>query len=415
MARTVHIRVRAAASAVLTVLALAACTGRDDGTSGPSGNGAVDTSALGTPKKATGTPIKVGFVNDGKGAQIDNSGMWVVAQATAKYANEYLNGINGHVIEFEHCESKFSPSGGTACGVKFKNDKVAAVLASTTAYDTQVSDALGSGIPFFANASGSTSLLTGPNRYVLYNALAQLGAQINASKEKKLKKAASVIIDVPAAAAVGGIIGPIYQKAGLQSKFILISAKVADHTSQVQQAISEGADSFSVNGSTTFFIADLKALRQVKFTGPIVVQINSQEAAHTIAAAVPGGLEGMINATSVSTDPTNADVKLLQAVKAKYAASAVTGDAPEGGFIATLSLVRALTGNGDPTDAAAVTKALQNMPAIDQPMGGGIKFQCGKKVIGFIPNECASQYLTSVLDKDGNGSGFTLGDVKPFL
>ena len=91
-------------------LLLAGC-----GSSGKSNNatsgGPVSTSAaggtgasggvLGPAKAATGSPVKIGFITDGKSATIDNSSEIPAAQAAAKYVNEHLGGVAGHAITLD--------------------------------------------------------------------------------------------------------------------------------------------------------------------------------------------------------------------------------------------------------------------------------------------------------------------------
>jgi branched-chain amino acid transport system substrate-binding protein len=419
---TRHRRAHLAAIALATV-ALAACSSRgangsstSASDSSPSGSNAAASDVLGTPQKATGTPIKIGFVNDGKTAQIDSSGSWLTAEATAKYANDYLNGINGHVIELDHCETAATPSGGTACGAQFAKDKVAAVLSGVSVEDTQVSKALGMTIPYLATSTGAGDMLTAPSyRYVIQNPLGQMGAQMNVSAEKQLKKVALVLIDVPSAATAGAIATPIYAKAGQKLDSILIPASVADHTSRIQQAINSGDQSFAINGTTAFFIADLKALRQLKFDGPIVVNVPTQAQMKQIASAVPGGMAGVINETTQTDDPNDADVKLYNAVVSKYVSGDLTGDGIQTGFISVLTLVRALEGKTAAVDASTVNLALSKMDQIKLPLGGGITAQCGQNFIAILPGVCSTQYLLATLNADGSAASYAPGDIKPYL
>jgi branched-chain amino acid transport system substrate-binding protein len=371
---------------------------------------------LGTPQKATGTPIKIGFVNDGKTAQIDSSGSWTTAEATAKYANDYLNGINGHVIELDHCETGATPTGGTACGAQFAKDKVAAVLSGVSVADTQISKALGPNIPYLATSTGSGDMLTTPSyRYVIQNPLGQMGAQMNASAEKHHTKVALVLIDVPSAATAGAIATPIYAKAGQKLDSILIPASVADHTSRIQQAINSGDQSFAINGTTAFFIADLKALRQLKFNGPIIINVPTQQQMKDIASAVPGGMAGVINETTQTDDPNDPDVKLYNAVVSKYVSGDLTGDGIQTGFISMLTLVRALEGKTAAVDATSINQALSTMDQIKLPLGGGITAQCGQKFVSILPAVCSTQYLLATLNADGSAASYAPGDIKPYL
>ena len=111
-------------------------------------------SILGTPKPATGTPVKIGFITEGKEQAVDNSSEVPAAQAAAKYANAYLGGIGGHPIELDVCDDKQTPSGTTDCDNQMITDKVPIVLNNVT----------GNGDPLIKNiaAAGIPAVLYGP-------------------------------------------------------------------------------------------------------------------------------------------------------------------------------------------------------------------------------------------------------------
>src|SRR4051812_44265218 len=54
---------------------------------------------LGTKDPASGTPVKVGFVFDGKAPNTDSTYQLNASQAIVKYLNEYQKGLGGHPIE----------------------------------------------------------------------------------------------------------------------------------------------------------------------------------------------------------------------------------------------------------------------------------------------------------------------------
>src|SRR5689334_1139554 len=67
------------------------------------------------PVKATGQPIKIGFVSNGKSAALDMSADHVGATAAKDYANNYLGGIAGRPVDLEICDDNNTPAGATNC------------------------------------------------------------------------------------------------------------------------------------------------------------------------------------------------------------------------------------------------------------------------------------------------------------
>ena len=102
-------RMAALTIGVSLALTLAGCGGSSD--SGDSGTADVD---LGTVNKATGTPVKVGFIGDAEAGSGALGNAIAAAEASAKYANEYLGGLSGHKIELVTCSTEATPSTATA-------------------------------------------------------------------------------------------------------------------------------------------------------------------------------------------------------------------------------------------------------------------------------------------------------------
>jgi len=405
--------------AVFLTMALAVaagCSSKDDtGSSDANGSSsAADTAALGTPNKATGTPIKIGLVTDGKTEGIDHTPLIAAFNATVQYANEYLGGINGHVIDVDPCETKNTPTGATQCAVQLAGDKVAAVLVPVSAQDTAIFDGLeGSGIPYFTYEGASQDVLLKPGGFMLTNPLGQIAAPAKLANDKNIDKVGFILIDVPAATGpINAIATPIYDKAGVGLDITPISPSVADMTPQVQQAISGGAGLFTVTGTDEFNANALKSLKQLGFQGPITTGQPSK----VLADSVPGGLEGVTAIVTITDDPDDKDVQLYDAVLATYMKDVVPSAISPVAFATVLSFVRALTGVTDAVDAPSITAALNTMPSpLPLPLGAGITFQCGAKPVALTPNVCSSDVLSANLDAAGQGHDYTVLDVSDYL
>ena len=90
--------------------------------SGSSGNSDAAVAAYvgGKAQKATGSSVEIGFVNTDTGLSpfpLFSQG----AKAAVAYANDHLDGINGHVIKLDAC-SIASEEDGTSCGTQMVNN-----------------------------------------------------------------------------------------------------------------------------------------------------------------------------------------------------------------------------------------------------------------------------------------------------
>ena len=225
--------------AAASLAASTACTSSAASPGGDGGSGA-STAALGSANKATGSPIRIGFVHDGKSVGIDHTPVIGAFKATVQYANEHLGGINGHVIEVDDCSTDNTPATATSCGLKLVNDKVAAVLVPVSAQDTAafapISEA---GIPYVTYAAASADIALKPGSFVLVNPVGLLAATAKIAHDDQVTKAGVILIDVPAASGpVETLLGPVYKKAGAELDLVKISPQTADMTPQIQTAIS---------------------------------------------------------------------------------------------------------------------------------------------------------------------------------
>ena len=67
-------------------------------------------------------------------------------------------------------------------------------------------------------------------------------------------------------------------------------------------------------------------------------------------------------------------------------------------------------------DAPSVAKALGSMPKpVPLPLGGGLIYQCGAKVVPLLPNTCTDNALSTTLDAQGRGQTYTKLDVSAFM
>ncbi len=391
-----------ALAAVATLFVASACTSSDDEESG----GDADLSVLGEAQKATGSAVKVGLVTDGGVAGQTGDPSADMARATVKYLNEYKNGLNGHEIELVDCETGNVPSGATSCGAQMVEEQVIAALMPVSAQDLSVFAAMkGSGVPLVVLTSAVPDIEQDPNAFILSNPLAAFTAITTVAAENDLKTVGIPIIDVPAATGpVKELLEGPLEEAGLDLVFTPIPPSAADQTPQIVQMIDAGVDLFVPVGTATFVAGSLKAIKQNGFTGPVI--IGQSPITDDFVAAVPGGLEGVINVGGNTEDPEDADVKLFAAIGEQYDVQNAA-DAPPLGFQTVLTLARAVEGLEGDLTSATVSQAFSGMSEpVLKPMGGGIELQCGQELNPDKPAQCTLQGVQSVLDQAGKATSW---------
>jgi ABC-type branched-subunit amino acid transport system substrate-binding protein len=126
---------------------------------GPTSTAASGGDPLGTPNKATGAPIKIGYIGDGQSASIDNTDELLAAEATVKWANDYQGGLAGHPIDLVTCTTKQDAALATDCANQMVSAGVPAVLMNVSGQGDAIAKPLqDANIPFIAwQFSGSTA------------------------------------------------------------------------------------------------------------------------------------------------------------------------------------------------------------------------------------------------------------------
>ena len=117
------------------------------------------------PKKASGTPITLGMINQENTPAGSFPELSKAAQAALDFINENLDGVDGRPIELDVCNTKFSTEGSTTCGQQFVDDEVPAVLGGIDVFGNGVDVLAKNGIPFVGGIPVSTQSVQAPNSF----------------------------------------------------------------------------------------------------------------------------------------------------------------------------------------------------------------------------------------------------------
>ncbi|HVV08085.1 ABC transporter substrate-binding protein [Amycolatopsis sp.] len=399
-------RVRAVVPAVLAAVALtlSACS---SGASGDNASDADITKALGTPNKATGSPVLLGLISDGKGTSIDQSAEIKGAQAAIGYANDYLGGINGHAIQLKVCETQNSPSQATDCANQMVSAKVSAVVAGTLAEADQVISVLGAAkIPAFFSQAASKAGLSTPGIFSMTNALNYFSTPAAYAKQQGFGRATMVVIDVPGASGPAQQIGSLlFGKANVAYNVVPIPPGTADMTPQIQAAEANSPKMYMLLGDATFCSSAIKALRTLGVQSTILASetcVNSDA-----SASIPGGYDGVKVVASLEFNSEDAEFKTFKAALSRYGDGTAPASIPGIGYAVALGLVRALNAaKVTDTSPAGLQAAVQSAPPVPYPLNGGATFQCNGKAVSLSPNICSANGIIADAAQDGTLSNY---------
>lgn len=404
-------RTLALAGAVAAFAVVVAGCSDDDGDT--SGDG-VDLSVLGEADAASGDPVEIMFNTPGnKSSAYTNE--TEVAEATVKYINENLGGINGRPIKLTMCFDELQAANARECANKAVGSKAVAVLSGTPSNpDTIAAVTSPAGLPYFMVNGGGKESLTAPNSYVVTNTVGGIvGLPAELAKERGYQKAAILVIDAPLATQpITGMGKLVFGNAGVELEVVTVPPGTADMTPQVQAVIDSGAKLVQVLGDIPFCTGAFKAMTTLNADIDKVAISNCVSSES--AAQIPGGYEGITIRTTEDTNPDSADRKLFNAVLQKYGA-----DGKEDGATAFRSLVafqRSLSGMSGDITRESIVKRLNAQPEpVESPLAAGLTFQCGTKPMAVTPNVCSGGIIAGTSDKDGNVSDVKTYDVAPLF
>lgn len=390
---------------VVAVMWVAACGSDDEpgGGGGPSGGDAA--SVLGDPDRASGEPLKIGFVGDGQTPAIDNTSQLVVAEATVQYLNEYRAGIGGRPIEMVSCETDGDQAKSLDCAAELVQEEVVlAVLPGLSTLATVWGPLHDAGIPVFTYSTTDEELLADTESTFALGSprVSLIDVPAAVAEENGSDKVVGVIIDVPAATALFEQQGEeLFGEAGLDFELVAIPPGQPDMTPQMAEVAEQDNITVQIVGNDAFAIAAMQGLQASGFDGPISCIGCDTDAARQ---ALGSSLEGVtVSGQARGSGPDDPDVQLYEAVIDTYAPDLDSpGDlTPMASYLTWMAARVALDGLSGEITPETVIEAFKSMPSTELPLYLGGQFRCNGQADPMFPAVCGHAAVFATLDAEG--------------
>jgi branched-chain amino acid transport system substrate-binding protein len=342
-------------------------------------------------KKAAGTPVKIGLINNEGSSPVAEPSTGDAAVAAADYANAELGGIAGHQIQVDRCSENEDTASATACANKMVQDNVAAVVIGTTGFgNTMVPIITKAGIPYVSATGSSSAELTTPDTFMWTGGFpADLGGMAKYAAAHGIKKVTAYVINAPAALEGAQSVGaPLFKAAGVGFTIEPVPSGVADATPQVTAGLAgkPGAAAIVADASTCTSV--LQALSTVSPGLPTMTNTSCLNT--STLTALGSAMNGVKIFGRSDTQSDNPEAQLYRYVMAKYYPTANPSGDSVTGYQGMLGLIRTLsTLTGDPT-AATITAAIKAATNVPLPAGAGLAFTCDGKQMTGLPSNCSS-------------------------
>jgi branched-chain amino acid transport system substrate-binding protein len=366
------------------------------GTASSSGSAAASTppaalSAYLPGKEATGTPVKIGLINNEGSSPTAEPSLGDAAVAAADYANAELGGIGGHPIKVYRCSESENTASATACANEMVQDNVATVVIGSTGYGANMVPIIAkAGIPYVSVTGSATQELTTPGTFMWSGGYeATLLGFAKYAAQHGYKKVTAYVIDVPAALAGATSLGdPVFKAAGVSLSVEPVPADVPDATAQVTAGLGGNPGAVAIIADEGTCTSILKALNVVNPSIPVLVNTScmTTSAVQALGSAMNG--VKVFGASAPQADDPEAE--LYRYVMAKYAPTANVTGYTVTGYQSMLGLVRATAGlKGTPTPAS-ITAAIKAAKDVPLPDGAGLTFSCNGNAIPGLTSVCSA-------------------------
>lgn len=374
-----------------------AASGTTGGTTSTGASGNAIPAALASyfpGKKASGTPVKIGLINNEGSSPVAEPSTGDAAVAAADYANDELGGLAGHPISVDRCSENEDAASATACANKMVEDNVAAVDIGTTSFgDTMVPIITKAGIPYVSATGSSVGEQTNSLAFMWTGGFAaDLGGFAKYAAQQNYKKVTAYLLDVPAVTTgTKQVGGPLFKAAGVKLAYEPVPPGSADATPQVTAGLASQPDAVAIVADASGCTSILKALSVVNPTIPRFVNTSCLNT--SVLTAVSKAMNGVKVFGRSDTQSSDPEAQLYRYVMAKYAPKAdPTGDTVTG-YQGMLGLVRAIAAGGltgDPT-ATSIVRAIKAAKDVPVPAGAGLTFTCNGRQMPGLQANCSAE------------------------
>jgi branched-chain amino acid transport system substrate-binding protein len=367
------VRFAPVAAGLAAVVTLSGCGSSSSGAqSGPSASassgGGSSASALGTPNRATGTPIVLAMIADIGGPALSAPEAYQGAEAAVSYVNNYLGGVNGRPFKLYECSNTTNtPASSATCANELAAHKPSVVLG---ALDTGAPGAvpiwIGKHLPYVGGLT-FTPVESNASNAAIFNSLNasdNAAVIVYAQQMKKAKSVAIIESDDSAGLSTGTLIADVAKGLGMSAKTIPLAdnASPSELATAAANAVASKPD-LVYDASAPDCPQVALALHQVGYSGTeAALNICSSPAAiKTMGSAAEGLIlsSPYVGFDQVSSSQYGSQIKTTLAAMKTYQPKAALDSATVGDFGSVMNLRSALASLKGPITQTSVLAALQ--------------------------------------------------------
>lgn len=349
---------------------------------------------------ATEEPITLGMINQENTAAGSFPELSQAVAAAIEFVNEQLNGIDGHPIELEVCNTKFSTEGSTACAQQFVEAGVPAVLGGIDVFGTAVETLDDNGIPYVGGIPVSTPSVERTNSFQWSGGTwgAAVAFADYAIREVKADKVAIVYGEFGSITQSAEYAEKVLDDAGAEVQLVPYPILSTDISSPLGAALAGDPDAIVVLAADTGCKPAFSAI-EASGTDAQVFYVGACAAPTILADVDTAASDGAIFNVEGPIDRENpqVDVSLYTAVVNRYGDGLDPIGAGTVSFRSFMNLYAVLREIGaDDLTPKAIIDALS--AKVDEPSFMGHPYTCDGEQFDGLPALCSPQQILAVME-----------------
>ena len=347
-----------------------------------------------TATKATGTPIRLGMINQENTAAGSYPELSQAVQAGAEFINQELGGVDGRPIEIEVCNTEFSAEGSTSCGQRFVEQEVPAVLGGIDVFGNGIDTLDDNGIPFIGGIPISTQSVTDRNSFQWSGGTwgSTVAFAWYAATQLKAKKVSIIYGEFGSITDSAEVGKQVLEHYGVQAQMVPYPIMATDISSALNAAAATDPDAMFILAADTGCkagfdgVASMGVEAATFYVGACAAPSIISEAGATKTNGSYFNVEGPIGAK-----PPDPDFVLYSAVIHKYGKGMDPIGAGTVSFRSFMNLFAILSQlDGDITPKAIMD---QLRSKVDAPSFSGHPYTCDGEQFPGLPAMCSPQQI----------------------
>lgn len=342
---------------------------------------------------ASGEPIVIGMVNQENTPVGSFPELSAAVTAGIEFVNQQLGGVNGRPLRLELCNTEFSAEGSTACGQRFAEQDVAAVLGGIDIFGNAVDVLAANGIAYVGGIPVSSQSVTAPTSFQWSGGTwgAAVAFADYATTELGAESVSIVYGEFGSIAASADYGRQVLESRGVATQMVPYPIVTTDLTSPLTAVASTNPDAVVVLAADTGCKAAFDAVRTVGITAPVFYTgaCAAPNIVNSVPAEATAGAYFNVEGPVSTTNPTP-DFTLYAEVLAAYAPDVNPVGAATVSFRSFMNLYAVLSGL-DTVDADAVLGSLRAQRDTASFMGH--PYSCDGTQMAGVPAMCSPQQI----------------------